>query len=195
MIDVKVSAKSLRGRFNGCDSDYIANVCHGACCRTSSHPDGIIVSVDPSEVDLVTSGPIPIQLTSKNMVVPVNKRCPNQTEQNLCAAHGTPHKPFGCIASPFTINKNHTLIVRNRYRLLKCYNDGKKIPAYIAFRDSLVALFGEENTQRIEVHLDAGGGDLQVPMGDKIAALLLKKNESSKQGVADGKQIKGSRVE
>ena len=53
------------------------------------------------------------------------RKCPFKTPEHLCGIHFSGSKPFGCIASPFTLNANDTLIVRNRYRLLKCYNDGR----------------------------------------------------------------------
>jgi len=52
------------------------------------------------------------------------KKCPFKTEACLCELHHTPDKPFGCVASPFTLTRAGTLIVRNRYKLLKCYEDG-----------------------------------------------------------------------
>lgn len=80
------------------------------------------------------------------------KRCPFQTDANLCGIHFTPDKPFGCIASPFTLNANNTLIVRNRYRLLRCYKDGTA-PAYKAFAASLTLLFGEAEAARRATYL------------------------------------------
>jgi hypothetical protein len=99
------------------------------------------------------------------------KGCPAQKPDGLCGLHFTDMKPFGCIASPFTLHaKSDTLIVRNRYRLLKCYQDdrdGEAPPAYIAFRESLRLLFPSQ-WRSISVHLDAGGGDAVFPMPGEV---------------------------
>lgn len=90
--------------------------------------------------------------------------CPFKSE-GLCGLHFTPDKPFGCIASPFTLNKNDTLIVRNRYKMLPCYRGaGEKMPAYKAFFSSLSLLFGFVEAEQISEHFDNGGGNLTMQM-------------------------------
>jgi hypothetical protein len=111
------------------------------------------------------------------------KLCPFKTDEHLCGLHFTEAKPFGCRASPFTINDSGTLIVRNRYKLLRCYDDGKRQPAYQAFRASLDLIFGAEEAARICVHLDAGGGDLRARMPKEAADRLRFKNEASAEAV------------
>ena len=80
-------------------------------------------------------------------------------------------KPFGCIASPFTLTKRDVLVVRNRYRLLRCYRDGV-LPAYRAFASSLVLLFGADVANILTEHLDRGGGDIWLPMPDTTHGFL-----------------------
>lgn len=94
--------------------------------------------------------------------------------------HGSEDKPFGCIASPFTLNKQGTLIVRNRYRLLKCYGDEPTEPAYRVFRQSLDMLFGNEEATRLCEHLDNGGGDITGYM-HRTAYEMLLENDAIKQ--------------
>lgn len=163
MVEVKISAASARQRFNGCDPDYIANVCHARCCESSTHPLGIMVTIHPEEQDVIElqGGEV-----IDGMLQPRagEKKCPFKTADQLCGLHGTEAKPFGCIASPFTLNANDTLIIRNRYRMLKCFEDGKKLPAYVAFRSSLDLIFGTDEAGRICRHLDNGGGDLPAYM-------------------------------
>ncbi len=163
---VKVSAASMRQEFNGCEPGYINEVCHGACCRSSTHPTGIRVALLPVEA---------LRLARKGAIVmdgylqpdpSVPGRCPAQTGANLCGLHGTDDKPFGCIASPFVLTAKDTLVVRNRYRLLKCYRDGRRLPAYVAFSASLRLLFGETVTAALAAHLEASGGDTMAPMLD-----------------------------
>tara|TARA_R110000824_G_scaffold396887_1_gene598978 strand:+ start:705 stop:1136 length:432 start_codon:yes stop_codon:yes gene_type:complete len=110
-------------------------------------------------------------------------RCGFQNRKTeLCDLHNTGDKPLGCIASPFTLNKKRTLIVRHRYINLRCYNDGPRLPAYIAFRASLVALLGEEQTQELHSHLEADGGDKWLKIEDHIFD-LLKKNDFNRRAI------------
>lgn len=74
-------------------------------------------------------------------------KCPHKDKNGLCGVHGTEMKPFGCIASPFTLNNNNTLIIRNRYSLRKCHGQG--LPAYVTFRSSLDLIFGKKESLRI----------------------------------------------
>jgi Fe-S-cluster containining protein len=179
-MKIKISAAMARQPFHGCEPDYIKEVCKGACCRHSTR--GAVVHVLPNERDsIIDRGG---EITADGLLRPVDNQCPFQTQNNLCGIHE--QKPFGCRVSPFTLNKNNTLIVRNRYRLLKCYRDGD-LPAYKAFRDSLTELFGEEKTSYIENHLDNGGGDLMVEIdADKVAAMNAKNVASKSNGEARG---------
>ena len=161
-VPVRVSAASLRQRFNGCEPDYIRDVCHGACCRRSS--GGISVAVAPPEVAaLQRRGAVVIDGLMQPAIG--SGVCPFQHGMtHLCTLHDTPDKPFGCIASPFILTSRDTLVVRNRYRLLKCYNDGKRIPAYVAFATSLRLLFGPRQAAAIAAAMDAGEGDQRAEM-------------------------------
>ena len=177
---VKISARSLRLRFNGCDPDYIRTVCRGACCESSTSPTGTLITIHPSEQPRIEArgGAVIDGLLQPR---PGERRCPFKTADHLCGLHGTPDKPFGCIASPFTLNRNDTLIVRHRYTRLKCYNDGARLPAYVAFRASLDLLFGPDEAQRICDHLDAGDGDLLATM-PRATYNLLHDNDAIKHG-------------
>lgn len=157
MRRVKVSAKMARLRFHGCTPEYIRDVCHGACCRSSSQPSGTLISVLPEEAPALEARGA--RVINGRIDTPA-KRCPFQTTEHLCGIHFTPDKPFGCIASPFTFNANGTLVVRNRYKMLRCYDEGPRIPAYLAFAASLKLIFGEVEAARITAHLDGGGEDL-----------------------------------
>jgi len=178
-MKIKVSAAMARQPFHGCTPDYIANTCHARCCRSATAPTGTVITIHPSEAaQIIARGGVIIDglLQPK----PGCKKCPFQNDQtHLCDIHFTPDKPFGCIASPFTLNKNRTLIVRNRYRSLKCYNAGPKLPAYVAFRASLDLIFGPEEAARICQHLEAGGDDIEAEISDKNLSMLLD-NDSIK---------------
>lgn len=159
----------MRQQFNGCEPDYIRDVCHASCCRSSTDPSGTRIAVAPVEViSLARRGAVVID----GYLQSVARRCPFQAADGLCGLHGTGDKPFGCIASPFILTSRGTLIVRNRYRMLKCYRDGRRLPAYVAFRSSLDLLFGPAEAARIVAHLEAGGGDLTAQMLGWAGGLL-----------------------
>lgn len=169
-IPVKVSAKHARSPFNGCDPAFIREVCKAACCRSRTAPGGVLVAVAPAQAGIIAAHGGAV---SGGLLSPRCGRCAFQHgETHLCQAHGTPAKPWGCIASPFTVNHRDTLIVRNRYRLLKCFKAGRMLPAYVAFRASLDLLFGTDEAARISAHLDGGGGDLAAGMRAPMHAML-----------------------
>ena len=168
MTAVTVSAASMRQPFHGCEPDYIRDVCKGACCRSSVDPSGVRIRVLPVEVAVLRArGAVVIG----DRVQPVDHHCPFQTDVQLCGLHGTPDKPFGCIASPFVLTSRDTLVVRNRYRLLKCFRDGDR-PAHRAFHASLVLLFGAAEAARISAAVDAGSGNFPAEMRPSAYASL-----------------------
>jgi hypothetical protein len=194
-VSVKVSAASARQRFHGCELNYIRNVCKGACCRSSTAAGGTLVTIHPSEQAAVEAAGAKVQ---NGMIVSVRKRCPFQEKTTeLCGVHDTPAKPFGCIASPFTLNSSGTLIVRNRYRSLKCFKDdrdGPAPPAYRAFRASLDIIFGADTAQRLVDHLDSGGGDIVLPaLGDAHRKLI--DNDRAKHIVPKGVAVTSTEVD
>ena len=174
---VTISAASLRQPFHGCEPDYIRDVCKAACCRSSTSPTGTRIALLPHEAARETARGLTV-LNSELQPIEGQRRCPHNGPDGLCGLHGTGDKPFGCIASPFVLTSRDTLVVRNRYRLLKCYRDGSPpIPAYRAFRASLELLFGEAQTDEITARLDAGEGSFSAPMLDgSYDALRLLSN-------------------
>jgi hypothetical protein len=177
-VTVKVSAKMARTPFAGCSPEYIANECHSSCCQSSTRESGTMITVHPSEQEKIEARG---GIVKDGLLQTPNKRCPFKTDKDLCGLHFTPDKPFGCIASPFTLNKNGTLIIRNRYKLLKCYNQGNKLPAYRAFRASLDLIFGQEEAQRVCDLLEGGSGDITAKIPKSIWKILVE-NDSIKHG-------------
>lgn len=181
---VKVSAASLRQTFHGCEPNYIRDVCHAACCHSSSSPTGTMVTIHRSEAAAIEARG---GVVEDGLLLPrADRSCPFEgTDDHLCQLHDTPDKPFGCIASPLTLNSNGTLVVRNRYRLLRCYKDtrpdGTQLPVYVAFRASLDLIFGQAEAQRIVDHLDAGGGDLTATTLPGTWQMLVD-NDATKHG-------------
>lgn len=150
-VNVWVSTRSMWQRFHGCTPEFIEDVCHAKCCDAPSRPTGTLITIHPSEEAAMRALG---QEVDGGLLVTPERRCPFKTEKHLCALHDTGQKPFGCCASPFTLTKRDTLIVRNRYRMLPCYSgkakpDEEWPPAYIAFKSSLERLFGEATTERL----------------------------------------------
>ncbi len=158
-VPVTISAKSARLLFQGCTTDFIAEICHGACCHYKNLPEGTIVKVEEDQRGAL----VELGATFVNGIMQtVNRRCRFFDEgKYLCQLHTTGLKPRSCIQSPFTINKNDTLVLRNRYKLLPCYGAQGSKPAYKAFSASLTLLFGAVEATRIITHLSrVGSGNL-----------------------------------
>jgi len=147
MTQVRVSVAQLRQSFHGCDPDYIREVCHAACCHHSGGPPKVAL-LPVEALRLKRRG---IKSAGGMVIAPDGVNCPAHTDtlSFLCSLHGTGDKPFGCVASPFVLTSRDTLVVRNRYRLLRCYNVEPRLPAYEAFRASLDLLFGEAEAGRL----------------------------------------------
>lgn len=144
-IKVKISSKSLNQMFVMCKPNYIINNCKGRCCQGTGN---IKVTIHKSEQNRIKGLKEGIKIKDSMLVADDRGLCPFKTDSGLCSIHDK--KPFGCAASPFTLTKKNTLIVRNRYRMLKCYKtDHKKVPAYMAHKQSLVAIFGKKEMIKI----------------------------------------------
>lgn len=159
MKTLKISAKSARLLFNGCQLEYMRDVCHGRCCDAPTDPNGCKVIVTPAEA---VSYKYEYRVkTVDNMLVGVNGKCPFKMDDHLCMIHNF-GKPLGCTMSPFTVNSNDTIVIKNRNKLMRCYKAAPAIPAYKAYFNSLVAIVGLSNAIDIRNHLDKGGGDMTV---------------------------------
>ena len=154
LIKVKISGKWIKHKFM-CSADYIKDVCHGSCCTGSNK---VLVSLLPDEADYQLSKGYSVE----NNLLQADKKtgkCPHINKIGFCALHGSPNKPFGCIASPFTLNNANTLIIRNRYSLMKCHGSGDY--AFRVFRSSLNLIFGEKEAERICNYYESNEGDLE----------------------------------
>lgn len=172
MVSIKVSAAMLRQRFQVCEPGYITGVCRGRCCESV---DGLRVTVHPTEAEKYRAKGAEIE--GGFFRAAPDGRCPFKSPDGLCLTHAD--KPLGCRFSPFTLNGNDTLIVRNRYRCLGCYAGDGALPAYRAHRWSLVQIVGEAEADRITDHLEAGGGDITVEIPARTHA-VLRDNDAAK---------------
>lgn len=184
LIPIKVSAKSARLKFIECGPECIKTKnCTAKCCDAPSRPNGMLVTVLPQEeVALKKRGAAVVD----GILQPEHdcRGCPFKGLDHLCRLHDTPDKPFGCIASPFMLNKCNTLVVRNRYKLLPCYDSSNGLPAYQMFKSSLELLFGTR-TQKLIIHLDNDGGDIYINMEPQIY-----KNLTKREGTLRGTKLK-----
>ena len=172
-VPVKVSAAMLRQSFHPCDKEYVAETCRGRCCEAIK---GIKVTIHPLEATKFPSVNGLLTSTEEGL-------CPYKSDDGRCNVHED--KPFGCRASPFTLNNKDTLIIRNRYRRLKCYSDEGSIPAYHAHSWSLVQIFGDAEANRLITHLDAGGDDLICNM-PAMNHTMLRDNDNAKGSDVSG---------
>jgi hypothetical protein len=167
----------LRQNFHPCEAGFITGTCKGRCCEGGQ--GGIKVAVHISEEDKVRSRGATVV---GGYIQPDNRGlCPFKTQEGFCGIHGTDAKPFGCCASPFTLNDNDTLIVRNRYRLLKCYNCEGSLPAYEAHRWSLEQIFGVVEAERIANCAKAFTDQIDATVGLREYT-ILKDNDDLKHG-------------
>lgn len=164
--EVRISTKWLRQR-TMCSEEFIATVCGGRCCQAS---DGtFLCSLLPSE-EVVQNEKYGLPTEDGKLLAdPETKICPHKTKEGFCGIHFTGDKPFGCIASPFTVNKNGTLISRKRYVSMICArkkDSDEGLPYYKAFRAGLELIFGKEEAQRLITELDNGAEELtgKMPM-------------------------------
>lgn len=161
-MKVKISGACITKRFN-CTKEYIRNVCHGKCCTGSNK---VLISLLPNE-ELFEQRIGNRVKEHKLQPNSETKKCPHLKRCGFCSIHFTKHKPFGCIVSPFTINKNNTIVIRYRYMVMKCCGSGE--PSYKTFRKSLVTLFGEEKTDKITEYYENGNtDDMFIDIDDAI---------------------------
>lgn len=179
---IRVNIDAMRQPFHPCDPNFIRDVCHAKCCRSTTDPTGIAVVVTTAEaVRLRRRGAVVDDATGR--VQPVDRHCPfEDQETHLCTIHADGEEPLGCVISPFTVNATGALIVRNRYRLLPCFKAQGSMPVAMAHRRSLVTLFGEEHTALIIRHVQALDDHvtLTLPVPTALVNMLHHKNHASK---------------
>jgi len=174
-MNIKVSSKSLNLLFHPCTENFITNVCKGKCCQGS---DRIMVTIHESEIiDEKFNG----EKVINNFLIPDHRNlCPFKNISGLCNIHK--NKPIGCIFSPFTLNKNNTLIIRYRYIQLPCYRiKENKAPSYIAFRKSLETIF-KDNVDFVIDKIIKDKVDFYINIDEDIYN-KLKENDLYKKGI------------
>ena len=179
IVWVKISYKSFMLKFIPCGPECISKGCVSKCCDAPTHPDGMRVHVSKSEAAVLKK--LYGTKTKNGFIQPKEgcRVCPFKLENYLCGLWQNPARPFGCIVSPFALNKNNTLIIRNRYKLLPCYDSENGQPAYITFRSSLEALFKEDQILFIEKQI-LNKKDFRMPMHHAIHEKLVERETDLK---------------
>jgi Fe-S-cluster containining protein len=188
-VPVRVNIAAMRQMFRPCDPDFIRDVCHAKCCRSTTDPTGIAVTVTSAEaVRLRKRGAVIDDATGR--IEPVDRHCPFEAQDgsHLCTIHADGEEPLGCVISPFTVNANGTLIVRNRYRMLPCFKAPGAQFVAVAHRRSLEYVFGEENAalviRLVEDERNGDGDCVTLPVPRAIVRMLHHKNHASKAGAS-----------
>jgi 1-aminocyclopropane-1-carboxylate deaminase/D-cysteine desulfhydrase-like pyridoxal-dependent ACC family enzyme len=167
-IAVTISAKNAMLKFQGCTKDYILSVCHGRCCWVTTKDKKVNTTIYVEEDQRAPLESLGASLDSGVISVGVDGKCVFQTCGGLCslqnkrAVSGAELKPRSCYISPWILTKNSKLIIRNRYKLLRCFKAPGSIPVYKAFNSGLVMLFGADEAAKITKHFDDGGGDYKT---------------------------------
>ncbi len=169
---VAVSGPMLLQEFARCE-DFISE-CKGRCCESSIRPEGILVTIHPYEARRIKGFGGTIE---NGRLVAKDKRCPFKTDENFCSIHHK-GKPFGCSISPFTLNKTGMLVVRNRYRCLKCYRADTS-PACDAHRGALNYLFGFAQAEQLSLRAKAGIKRMEAQM-PRMFYDMLRENDAAK---------------
>lgn len=174
-MQIKISVPTLLQQFHPCSGDYIQNTCRGRCCQGTGK---IMVTVHDSEIDKFKAKGATIE--GNFIQQDARGLCPFKSDEGFCNVHDD--KPFGCAASPFTLSKKGVLIIRNRYRMLRCFKCAGAMPAYKAHRFSLTSIFGEVETARICDEMDAGTFNGEAVISAERYQMLID-NDSYKKAL------------
>jgi len=173
---VHVSGKMARLCFEGCSLAYIQQTCHGRCCASSMRIGGALIAVHDLECASVkAAGGVVIN----GLLQTVDGRCPFQDASTFtCTVHDTAAQPLGCRVSPFKLNDNGTLVIRQRNIALCCYRKTGGIPAFKAYRSSLIAAFGDQEAARIVWLVEMGADTVLAFMPDRAFTILTGNNQA-----------------
>ena len=163
MITIRVSGASLRQHFDGCQPDFVKNVCHGMCCCPTKGPAMPLIVIAR-----IGAGTLQREEGVDDINITRDHLCTYFSDDYRCGLHGQPNKPFGCVVAPFQLTKHNLLGVRNRYRRFPCFNGGAMLPAYEAFRTSLVTLFGVEEADRVTALAAGGAGIFEAQLREEV---------------------------
>jgi 1-aminocyclopropane-1-carboxylate deaminase/D-cysteine desulfhydrase-like pyridoxal-dependent ACC family enzyme len=192
---IKIAVNDFKMLVNPCTSEMINSQCLGKCCRNSYSNLGqpLIIVMDNEQENLnELSNDYNFSIDQTNHLLrPENHICPFQdSETNFCKLHNSDKKPFGCLIMPLQINGNEIQIQKTFPKMIcqkKDYPNVAKVPFYIGFRQSMVAVFGEVETNRIIKEIESGKEEITVNISatniqkmNDIKNIMKKVNSISK---------------
>jgi hypothetical protein len=172
---ISLSIKDFKMLVNPCNAEMINNHCSGNCCNDDypklGHPLIVVLNDEQEKINNFSNEYMFSIDKTNEYLKPENKVCPFQdSKTNFCNLHNTDKKPFGCYIMPLTIIGNK-IKCQKYFPKMKCqkrdFPNVEKVPFYIGFRQSLVAVFGEDETNRIVQEIENGNEDISVNISDE----------------------------
>jgi 1-aminocyclopropane-1-carboxylate deaminase/D-cysteine desulfhydrase-like pyridoxal-dependent ACC family enzyme/Fe-S-cluster containining protein len=185
--EVNIKISDFIQEVNPCDVNMITNHCYAQCCRGTYKKldQPVVIVLDDEEKNLIPESQILNFTIDKNrhLLVTDNRKCPYQdSTSNLCSIHLTGKKPFGCSIMPITITKGE-IAIQKIFTKMKCqvksFEGVNKVPFYKGYRQSMVALFGEEETQRIIQEIESE----KTKITARIPSLQIEKMRAVKKAI------------
>jgi hypothetical protein len=163
---IKININDFRMLVNPCSSYFIINHCKAKCCQYNAyklkHP-----LIMPFDDEIKVFEKVDCKYDDEYKIIRLKENICSFQERpsGFCKLHNTEFKPFGCKIMPLRLVKNEIRVAS----FLKSYNCQKqqftgidKVPFYKGFNQSLIALFGEKETERIINQIELGKVDITV---------------------------------
>jgi len=170
MVECSISVKTFKNTWHGCDPGWICSDdgCAGKCCQPGGKGATVVVTDDEAK-RLRKRG-----IAIKNGAIDLGdgRYCPCQDEDGLCKLHKTGDKPLTCVTEPLKVLSNGTIVVRDRFFLLKCFKVGG-MPGYKAWEGAFKRLFGDSQTKRIQKEIEAGADKVTAKMDAKLFETMV----------------------
>lgn len=177
MKTIKVSYKAFNCLFNVCGLSFIHNRCHGYCCSSKSMPPAVL---DEDIKNITNLGGI---VKDNILLMTGDNRCPMQLDNGLCKLYTKDgdFRPYDCKKTPIIITKRGTVSIYFTFYSRKCRVSKfeEKVPAYIAFKDSLIAFLGsKELYDKCVKHFKENKTDFIITVTDELRTHLRKDSTS-----------------
>jgi hypothetical protein len=196
MIEVRINANEMKMLVNPCTVEFISKICFARCCSYNAFSLGhaLIMPLE-NEIEYFkkfSNSKRAVYDEKLGIIRLESKKCIAQNCNTfLCNLHNTGNKPFGCRIMPLTL-KNGYIRIRGFIRSYYCQKHNfinvERVPFYIGFRQSMVAVFGEKETDRIIKEIESGKEEISVNISETniqkmndIRKIFAKISKSSKQ--------------
>lgn len=164
MLKVKINKKDMEMLVNPCSVEFISKICYARCCSYSTYRLGfpLIMPIGDEIKNFENSyNSNGVVYDEKLGIIKLKtKKSPAQdSKTNFCNLHNSDYKPFGCKIMPLTLKNNEIKVrsfIKQYYCQKKKFPNVERVPFYIGFRQSMVAVFGENETDRIINQIESG---------------------------------------